>query len=186
MTGGAIEALVYIIHTLTQLYLFILLVRLIMPWLRATYNNPLAQAILRATSPLVVPLRRVIPPIGRLDTATVLVAFAIQYLTVLTIAALRGFPLDILLVAETAAVKLVVLSIWLFIIAILIRVAMSWIGGGGHNPAMGIVDALSEPVLRPVRRLFPTPGGMDLSPLFVTVFLVAMTILIGSLKFLPI
>ena len=96
MTGSATNALIFIIQSFAQLYLLVLLLRLLMPWLRANFNNPLAQAILRATSPLVVPLRRIVPAIGRLDTATVVIAFSIQYLIILIIAALRGWPLSIL------------------------------------------------------------------------------------------
>ncbi|MDH3338796.1 MAG: YggT family protein, partial [Gammaproteobacteria bacterium] len=76
-------ALVFIINTIAQLYLLVMLLRLWLPWFRADFRNPIAQGILRLTSPLVIPVRRVIPPIGRLDTATVIVAFALQYLTVL-------------------------------------------------------------------------------------------------------
>lgn len=186
MTGSATNALVFIIHSFAQLYLLILLLRLLLPWLRANFNNPLAQAVLRATSPVVVPLRRIIPPIGRLDTATALVAFGFQYLTVLTIAALKGYPLAILPVAVTSAVNLVTLTIWLFIVAIIIRIVMSWIGGGAYNPALGFIDSLAEPPLRPIRRLIRPAGGIDLSPYVAIVLLIALTILISGLKMLPI
>ena len=186
MTGSATNALIFIIQSFAQLYLLILLLRLLMPWLRANFNNPLAQAILRATSPLVVPLRRIVPAIGRLDTATVLIAFSIQYLTILIIAALRGWPLNILPITVTAVVNLVTLTIWLFVVAIIIRIIMSWMGGGAYNPAMGLIDSLAEPVLRPVRRVIRPAGGIDLSPYVAIVFLIALTIVISGLKMPPI
>ena len=68
-------ALIFIITTLSQLYLLVMLLRFWMPWLRADFRNPIAQGILRLTSPLVIPVRRLVPPMGRLDTATVIVAF---------------------------------------------------------------------------------------------------------------
>ena len=186
MTGSAANALIFVIHSFAQLYLLVLLLRLLLPWLRGNFNNPLAQAILRATSPLVVPLRRIVPPIGRLDTATVLVAFGLQYLTVLVIATLKGWPLDIVPIAATAAVKLVTLTIWLFVVAIIIRIIMSWMSGGAYNPAMAIIDSLAEPALRPVRRFIRPAGGIDLSPYVAIVFLIALTIFISGLKMLPI
>ena len=186
MTGSAANALIFIIHSFAQLYLLVLLLRLLLPWLRANFNNPLAQAILRATSPLITPLRRIIPAIGRLDTATVLVAFSIQYLTILIIATLKGWPLDIVPIAATAAVKLITLTIWLFVVAIIIRIVMSWMGGGAYNPAMAIIDSLAEPALRPVRRIIRPAGGVDLSPYVAIVFLIALTILISGLKMLPV
>ena len=72
------RAIVFIIDQLTQLYLLVLLLRFWLPWVRADFRNALAQGVLKLTSPLVIPVRRIIPSIGRLDTATVLVAFAIQ------------------------------------------------------------------------------------------------------------
>ncbi len=186
MTGSATNALIFIIQSFAQLYLLVLLLRLLLPWLRANFNNPLAQAILRATSPLVVPLRRIVPAIGRLDTATVVVAFSIQYLTILIIWALRGWPLNILPIAVTSVVSLVTLTIWLFVVAIIIRIIMSWMGGGAYNPAMGLIDSLAEPVLRPVRRVIRPAGGIDLSPYVAIVFLIALTIVISGLKMPPI
>ena len=84
------QALYFIIKTITQLYMLVLLLRLWLPLLRADFRNPLAQGILRFTSPLVVPLRRLLPSFGRLDTATVVVAFAIQYLIVIVLLAIFG------------------------------------------------------------------------------------------------
>ena len=73
------QALYFILKTLTQLYLLLLILRFWLPLLRADFRNPVAQGLLRLTSPLVVPFRRFIPPIGRIDTSTVLVAFIIEY-----------------------------------------------------------------------------------------------------------
>jgi len=186
MSGSATNALIFIIQSFAQLYILILLLRLLLPWLRANFNNPLAQAILRATSPLVVPLRRIVPAIGRLDTATFVIAFAIQCLTILIIVALRDWPMDTMSIAVTAIVNLVSMTVWLFIIAIIIRIIMSWMGGGAHNPAMGLIDSIAEPVLRPARRLFRPAGGIDLSPYVTIVLLIALTMLLRGFKMLPI
>ena len=104
----------------------------------------------------------------------------------LVIAALTGWPLDIVPIAATAAVKLVTLTIWLFVVAIIIRIVMSWMGGGAYNPAMAIIDSLAEATLRPIRRFIRPSGGIDLSPYVAIVLLIALTILIGGLKMLPI
>src|SRR5210317_1741166 len=111
-------ALVFIINTIAQLYLLVMLLRFWLPWLRADFRNPIAQGILRLTSPLVIPVRRVIPPLGRLDTATIIVAFALQYLTVLVILTISGISAGILPIALTALVDLVLLSLRLFTFAI--------------------------------------------------------------------
>ena len=174
------RALTYIINALTSLYLLLLLLRLVFPYIRVNFRNPVTQGIMRLTSPPVVPLRRVIPPIGRIDTATLLIALAIQYAAVLLIVVLYGLPIVAWMAALTSLIKLVVLSIHLFAFAVLIRVILSWVAPHQNNPASEIVNALSEPVLTPFRRLIPTVGGMDISPVFVIIGLFALGIFIGD------
>lgn len=182
MPSNISSAIVFIVNALTSLYLLVLLLRFWMPWLRADFRNPLAQGILRFTSPLVVPVRRVVPSFGRLDTATIIVAFVIQYLTVLLLLLILGQTAGIAAIALTAAVKLIVLSINLFVYAIFIRIILSWIGQGGYNPATAIISTLTEPVLRPFRRLIPAMGGFDISPIFAVILLVAATIVVNGFK----
>ncbi len=182
MPSNISSAIVFVINALTSLYLLVLLLRFWMPWLRADFRNPLAQGILRLTSPLVIPVRRILPSFGRLDTATVLVAFVIQYLTVLLLLFILGQSANIAAIALTSLVKLVVLSINLFVYAIFIRIILSWIAQGGYNPATAIITTLTEPVLRPFRRVIPPMGGFDISPIFAIILLLAATIVINGLK----
>ena len=182
MPSSFIQAAVFIINTLTQLYLFVLLLRLLLPYLGADFRNPLAQAILKMTSPLVIPLRRIIPPIGRIDTATVLVAFAIQYLLIVVLLMILGSSATIAAIAVTAIINLVLLTVRLFIFAIFIRVILSWISPQGYNPALAIIYTLTDRVLRPFQRVIPQMGGLDLSPLFAIILLMALTIIIAGLK----
>jgi YggT family protein len=179
-------ALVFIINTIAQLYLLVMLLRFWLPFLRADFRNPIAQGILRLTSPLVVPVRRIIPPIGRLDTATVLVAFGLQYLTILVILTISAIPSGILPIAGTAVIDLVLLSVRLFTFAIFIHIILSWIAPGTYNPATAFIAMLVEPVLRPFRRLVPTIGGLDISPIFAIILLQAIAIFISTLRPLPI
>lgn len=181
------QALIFIVATLTQLYLFVLLLRLWLPWLGADFRNPLAQGILRLTSPLVIPVRRLIPPIGRLDTATVLVAFAVQYLMILVILLINGTMAGILPIAITALLDLVILSCRLFTFAIIIHIVLSWIAPGTYNPATALIASMVEPLLRPFRRIVPSLGGLDISPIFAIILLQALSIvLVNELRPLPI
>ena len=79
------RALIYIIDALSMLITFVFLLRFWLPWFGADFRNPIAQGLLQATSPLINPLRRIVPSIGRIDTATVLVLFLIQATTILLI-----------------------------------------------------------------------------------------------------
>ena len=179
-------ALVFIINTIAQLYLLVMLLRLWLPWFRADFRNPIAQGILRLTSPLVIPVRRVIPPIGRLDTATVIVAFALQYLTVLVILTIKGISAGILPIALTSLIDLVLLSLRLFTFAIFIHIILSWIAPGTHNPATAFIAMLVEPVLRPFRNLIPSIGGLDISPIFAIIGLQAIAIFAATFRPFPI
>jgi len=177
-----IPALTFIISTIAQLFLLIMLLRFWLPWLRADFRNPIAQGILRLTSPLVIPVRRFVPPIGRLDTATVIVAFVLQYLTVLLILTIKGGTATILPIAITAAIELVLLSLRLFTFAIFIHIILSWVAPGTYNPATAFIAMLVEPVLRPFRRIVPTVGGLDISPIFAIIGLQALSIFISTLR----
>ena len=186
MPNNFVSALAFIVDALTSLYLLLLLLRVWLPILRADFRNPLAQGILKLTSPLVIPLRRILPSLGRVDTATVLVAFAIQYLAIVIILLIHGMSAPVGAIAATAVIKLVSLSINLFAYAILIRVILSWISPGQYNPATAIVGTLTEPVLAPFRRLIPPLGGFDISPVFAMILLFALNIVVAGFRFLPV
>ena len=175
MPSNIASALVFIVNALTSLYLLVLLLRFWLPWLRADFRNPLAQGILKLTSPIIIPLRRIVPSFGRLDTATVMVAFVVQYLGILLILLIFGTSATFSVIATTALVKLVLLSVNLFMFAIFVRIILSWISPGQFNPATAIISTLTEPLLRPVRRLIPALGGFDISPIFVIIALGALS-----------
>ena len=182
MPSNITSAIVFIINAITSLYLLVLLLRFWLPWLQADFRNPLAQGILRLTSPVIIPVRRIVPSFGRLDTATILVSFVIQYLTILLLLLIIGQAEDFVTIAITTIVKLLVLSINLFVYAIIIRVILSWVAQGGYNPATAIITTLTEPVLRPFRRLLPPMGGFDLSPILAIILLLAATIVVNGFK----
>lgn len=179
-------ALIFVIQTIAQLILFVMLLRFWLPILRADFRNPIAQGILRLTSPLIVPIRRIIPPLGRLDTATVIVAFAIQYLTIFVILTINEYSLPIAPIAITSLVDLLLSSLQLFKFAIFIYVILSWVAPGTHNPAIAFIATLVQPVLQPIRRLIPPIGMLDLSALFALIALHATGIFVATLKPIPI
>jgi YggT family protein len=175
MPPNIASALVFIVNALTSLYLLVLMLRFWLPWLRADFRNPLAQGILKLTSPVVVPLRRIVPSFGRLDTATIMVAFAVQCASIFLILLIIDASAPVSSIAITAVVKLLMLSVNLFMFAIFVRIILSWISPGQYNPATAIITTLTEPILRPVRRIIPPLGGFDISPIFVIIALGALS-----------
>ncbi len=176
------QALYFIIKTLTQLYLLVLLLRFWLPMLGADFRNPLAQGILRITSPLVVPVRRFVPSIGRLDTSTILVAYVIQFLTVLLLLTIGGYRVDTVPIMVTTLIELAALSLNLFFFVILIKIILSWVAPHTYNYATSLLTTLAEPVLRPFRRFIPSIGGLDISPIFAIILLQAAVIFLQTLK----
>lgn len=180
-----VQALYFIVKTLTQLYLLLLLLRFWLPLLRADFRNPIAQGILKFTSPLVVPVRRVLPSVGRIDTATILVAFVLQFLTIFALQALFGAKAAPAQIAIAAILELTTLTINLFTFAIFIKIILSWVAPNNYNPITAMVSTIAEPVLAPFRRIIPSPGGLDISPIFAIILLQATLIFLQTLKPFP-
>ncbi len=180
------QALYFIVKTLAQLVLLVVLLRFWLPLLRADFRNPVSQTILGITSPLIVPLRRFLPAVGRLDTATVVVLFVLQYLTLLLLLVLVGRTAGPLTIAFLSLLELIILSLNLFFFAILIMVILSWVAPQTYNPASAFVAGIAEPVLRPFRRIVPSMGGIDISPIFAIIALKAVEIFLQTLKPFPI
>ncbi len=187
-----IKALAVLTDTFTRLYLLLLLLRFWLPLLRANFRNPVAQGVLRYTSPLVTPVRRYIPAIGRIDTATVLIAFVLQFLTLLALEALARIdpgaavfsPMPHAAPASTLAMvsvaQLASLSVTLFIVAIIIRVILNLMGRY-FGPISDMLVDLTEPMLKPVRRIIPPIGVVDLSAFIGIILLIALNMVLSDL-----
>jgi len=172
-------ALLYLIDTLLSLAQLCFLLRLLLQWARADFRNPLSRALVQLTSPVLVPLRRVLPAIGRLDTASVVVVIALGLLRVSmgTLLSGLGFP-PLLLVLELATFQILRLILWTYFFAIAMYAVLSFIAPGSYSPAQALLTSLCEPVLRPFRRLIPPLANLDLSPLWAGILIQALLILI--------
>ena len=166
--SGISEALIYIIQTLGSLYLLIVLLRFVLQLVRADFYNPLSQFTVKATQPLLKPLRKIIPGFAGLDVASLVLAILVQLLLMVVIITIAGVnPASIglqLLVWTMIAVTSLFLKIFFF--AMIISVILSWVAPGSHNPGAELVNQICEPLLAPFRRLLPNLGGLDISPIF--------------------
>jgi YggT family protein len=173
------NALVFIIRTLFDLYILTFAMRLLLQWAAVDKRNPLVQFILRVTNPLVIPLRRLLPPVGRIDTATAVVLVGLQVVATALVVRIGcvGEP-EIVPILSLAVLNVVRLALSIFTWSIIIYVVLSWVSPGGYNPGAALVAAIVEPVLAPFRRLIPAIGGLDLSPLFALIALQAVSMLL--------
>jgi YggT family protein len=173
------SAIVFIVQTLLSCVLFAFLLRLFMQWSRADFRNPISQAVVKVTNPLVMPLRRVLPPVGRVDTASVVSVVIVAMIEVAIIYALSGFePPPLLFWIRAAAIEILRTTLWTYFYAIFIYALLSLIAPGGYSPVQSLLTSLCEPVLRPIRRLIPPIGGLDLSPLWAGIAIQALLILL--------
>ncbi len=166
--SGFAEALIYIVQTLGSLYLLIVLLRFILQLVRADFYNPLSQFTVKATQPLLKPLRRIIPGFGGLDLASLALAILVQLVLMVLVILIAGAnPAAVglqLLVWAIIAVTSLFLKIFFF--AMIISVSLSWVAPGSYNPGAQLVNQICEPLLAPFRRLLPNLGGLDISPIF--------------------
>ena len=155
----------FLINTLFSLYIMAVLLRFLLAVVRADFYNPVSQFLVKVTNPPLIPMRRIIPSAGRIDTSALLLMLLLQMAALGLIALLRGSEISVgaLLILSIAELLALLLNVFLF--AILIQVIMSWINPGAYNPAVSLLYSLTEPVLGPCRRLVPPFSGIDLSPL---------------------
>jgi YggT family protein len=170
------SALIFLVKTLTDLYLLTFLLRFILQWVRASYHNPLSQFVLRVTSPLVVPARRVLPSIAGFDFPTLTVLVVLECAATWLLTLLAGDSPTPAAFAIYVLLRLVALTLWLYAVALLIYVVLSWFGNRSGGPMASLLGEIVEPLLRPVRRVLPPIGGLDLSPLLVMLVLQAVLI----------
>jgi YggT family protein len=169
-------ALLFLIRTLFDLYLLTYLLRFILQWIRADFYNPFAQFVLRVTNPLVIPARRIIPAAGGIDLATLTVMLLLQLVATYALLLIAGIRPELFDLVSIAALRLVSLVLWLYFAATLLYVILSWVAPGRHNPISAMLYSLTAPLLRPVQRVIPPIGGLDLSPLIVLILLQALMI----------
>jgi YggT family protein len=169
------RGLIYIINTLATLYSAVLLLRLIMQLSRADFRNPIGRAIVQLTDPLIRPLRRVLPPAGRVDTASVIAVVGFTAAKLWLLFALSGrvavAPLALLLATTYEVARLV---LWTYFYSIVLNALLSFVAPGNYSPAQSLLASICDPVLNPIRRVIPSIAGLDLSPLWACIAIQAL------------
>jgi YggT family protein len=154
----------------------IVVIRLWLQLVRADFYNPFSQFTVKATQGVVGPLRRFIPSIGPLDTATLVFAIIIAYAKILTYAIISTGGLPPLFSGFIFSIfNLINQVLWLIFIILIVRAILSWVSQGNH-PVEMVMGQLTEPLLRPIRKILPEMGGLDLS---VLVFLLGLQFIIN-------
>lgn len=174
--GGAF---IYLISTLIDLMVVAILMRLLLQWVRADFYNPLCQFLVKITNPLVVPARRIIPSIGKLDTASVVVIVVLELIEIFVINILRDGGLTTQYLLLFTFKKLLFILLITYFVLIIARVIVSWVAQQSRHPLIPLIYQLTEPVLKPISRIVPPISGIDLSPLIALIALQFLLRLLG-------
>jgi len=167
-----VEASGFLIGILFDFYLTVLLLRFLLQWMGANYYNPISQFTVKLTDPILKPLRKLIPNRGGIDIATLLILLMLGMIKNGLLIWLQYQTLPYILgLVLLAATSLLALVFSIFFYSLLIRVILSWVNPTGYNPAIEIIQRITEPLLAPARRYIPPISGIDLSPLAVIVLL---------------
>ncbi len=172
----------FLIEWLFSIYAYIVLARFILQLVRADFYNPLSQFIVKATSPILNPLRRIVPGYGGLDIASLLLFIVLVTLKLfLLVYVFQSHPFNpiIFFIITLKSIANTVINFFLFVI--FVSAILSWVmaAGGGYNPFADMLRQIAEPVLAPARRIIPPMGGLDISPMLVMLLLIFIKQLFG-------
>ncbi len=170
--------LVFLIQLVFGAYTLVVMLRFLLQWVKGDFYNPISQFTVKITTPLLRPLRRIIPGFGSIDFSSVVLMWLVKSTELGLIVLISGISINPLGSMAWAIPVLLELMINLFLFAILIQVILSWVNPGGYNPAISLINQLTEPLLRPARRWVPPISGLDLSPMLVMIGLTLLKMLL--------
>ncbi len=182
--GPGQEILHFLISTIFGIYIILLMLRVIFGLVRADYYNPISQTIVSLTNPPLQIMRRVIPSVGRVDLAAIVLILVLKFIELWLRVTIAGLDAGAGVILMVAIRDLLTTVIWIFMIALIVEVVMSWIqaGGGGspNNPIMRLAGSLNRPILGPLRRALPHTGAIDFSPMIALIGLYILLIIVRS------
>lgn len=170
------NALLFLVKTLSDLYLLTFVLRIALQVVRADFYNPLAQFIIAVTNPLVVPARRILPSVRGFDLPTLAVLILLELLVTYVLVLIVGFEPRVDQFIAWVLLRLVSLTLWAYVVCVFVYVILSWVAQAHYSPIAMLLGQVVEPLLRPVRRILPAMPGIDIAPLIVGVLLVTALI----------
>jgi len=164
----------------SSIYITIVIVRFLLQWVRADFYNPLSQFIVKATNPLLLPIRKVVPGFFGIDFASVVLALILQMASIALLIAINSGALPPIVPLLTfSAYELISLVLNIYFFAFIVLVIVSWVAPNGQNPAVALLSSITEPVLRPIRKILPASGGLDFSIMVALLIIYILKILIA-------
>lgn len=165
------DASTYLINTLLGFYILAVMLRFLFQIVRADFYNPITQFLVTITNPPLRILRRWIPGVAGIDFASLTLMLMLKAGELGLIGAIKGYSIGFIGLLLLAVVGLLQLALYIVFFAIIVQVVVSWVAPQSYNPVTSLLYSLTEPVLRPARRMIPPIAGLDLSPLVAIVVL---------------
>ncbi len=157
-----------IIDTFFMLYILVLFLRFLFPLINVDFYNPFSQFVVKVTNPVLVPMRKVIPIRKNIDSAALLFIVLLQMVEICLIQLVHvGAISSVFDIIQISIIKLSNMFFSFFLYAIIGQIILSWFAPYNNNPAVGILNQITEPVLAPARKLIPPVSGLDFSPILV-------------------
>lgn len=178
------EIALFLTNTLFSIYISLVMIRFLLALFKADFYNPISQTIVRFTNPPLTFLRRFIPPVGKFDSSAIVLMILLQLAELWLRTFIMGQSVPFLALFVVSFVELIKLGIWIFIIALIVQALISWINPGMYqmqNPMAAILNSLTAPVLRPIRRMLPRTGMIDFSPMLAIMLLYILLIIVNGL-----
>ncbi len=167
-----------LINTLFGLLLGVLLLRIALQAIRANFYNPICQAIYKVTNPILKPLQRIAPVRRGLHWPALVLAWVLALVWMWVLHALRGVAPGPFALMLLGIAKLLDFALVMAMLLIVLRALLSLVGGGYDNPMLPVLAQLTDPLLRPIRRVIPALGSFDFSPLVVILAITLLRILV--------
>ena len=173
-------AVIFLLNFAFSVYSFLVLTRFVLQLARADFYNPISQFVLKATNPLLMPLRKIVPGYGGVDVASLVLLVLLVVVKVLVIGLLSfGVVLPVAVLLQTSLLGLAGLILDYVFWMVLIRVILSWVAPDPYNPVVRVIVQITEPIMAPVRKMLPPMGGFDLSPMLVLLGVQFLKVLFG-------
>ena len=179
MGGGyLLNAVVFLVDLVFTLFMIAVLLRFLFQLFRADFFNPIAQALVKITNPVLKPLRKVIPGLFSIDLSAIVLLIIIAIIKTFVVTLINDIVPKIGGVLVLALADCIHLTLNVSIFAIIIRAVVSWINPHAHHPGISLLNTITDPIIRPVRRFIPAMGSIDFSPFFVIIILILLSMLV--------
>jgi len=181
MGSASVQIGLLLVNALAGFFLFVVLLRFVLQAARADFYNPISQFVVKATNPLIVPLRKIIPGLGGFDWAAIVLMIIVQIIAISLSLLIAGYGLPWASIASWAVLGVGGMFLKLYFWGLLIMIIASWLAPQSYNPALLLLRQIMEPVMAPIRKLLPDMGGFDLSPIILFLVINVFEIILISM-----